>query len=59
LLKDIATPLNYSPRGLKLTLDTYSVQAGETMSGGRLRRGNASSGGLANGKMQASDSQTV
>jgi hypothetical protein len=50
LMKDIAAEIGYSPRGLKLALESYCAEAGESLPDGRTRRGNASSGENANGQ---------
>lgn len=55
LIKDIAAELGYSPRGLKLALVEYLAELGETMPDGRSRRGNATSGELANGDSNRND----
>ena len=49
LLKDIASELGYSPRGLKLALDSDATENGNCMADGRQRRGNARAGNVANG----------
>ena len=51
LLKKIAAARGYTPRGPKLALDKHLGKSGERMSDGRLRRGNASAGKLANGRV--------
>lgn len=51
LIKDMAPSFGYSARGLSLALKKYYVELGEAMPDGRTRRGNASSGGSANGRL--------
>lgn len=50
LMKDIAAEIGYSPRGLKLALESYCAESGESLPDGRTRRGNASSGENASGQ---------
>ncbi len=49
LIKDIAAELGYTPRGMKLALDKYMVELGESMPDGRGRRGNVSLDNRASG----------
>lgn len=50
LMKDIAAEIGYSPRGLKLALESHYAESGESLPDGRTRRGNVSSGENANGQ---------
>lgn len=50
LMKDIAAEIGYSPRGLKLALESYCAESGESLPDGRTRRGNASASQVANGR---------
>lgn len=50
LIKDIAVELGYTARGLKLALEKYLAELGESMRDGRARRGNAKSGTRASGQ---------
>ena len=49
LIKDIASELGYTSRGLKLALDKFLGELGVSMPDGRCRRGNADAGEIANG----------
>jgi transposase len=49
-LKDIAAEIGYSPRGLKLALNAYCAESGETLPDGRTRRSIASNDQNADGQ---------
>ncbi len=59
LLTDVANELDYSARGLKLALDRYAEDNGDATIDFRSRRGNAKSGGSANGKARPADSDAA
>lgn len=55
LLNDIAAELRYSPRGLKLALQSLYTELREDMPDGRTRRGHAAVGETANGRQRDDD----
>ncbi|GAA4464543.1 recombinase family protein [Novipirellula rosea] len=59
LLTDVANELDYSARGLKLALNKYAEDNGDETIDFRSRRGNAKSGGSANGKARPADSDAA